>query len=117
MLVLVLALVGGVLGFGLLGWHMGGFAAGAAIGALVGWSNELGDRVRRLEQRLSRVEKAGRQAAAQAPQPEEAAADETVAAPAPDTWPRDAAHPVSARAPRVPEPLPAAANQVHDVAA
>lgn len=116
MFVLALALVGGVLGFAFLGWSTGGFAAGAAIGALAAWSSQLGDRVRGLEQRLSRVEKAERAAAAHVPQGEQVAASLTVTAP--DHVARPGAAPApTPRAPEQPSPLAAAARQIHDAAA
>ncbi|HET8697529.1 MAG TPA: DUF2339 domain-containing protein [Gammaproteobacteria bacterium] len=56
MLGVVLALIGGVMGYGLLGWSTGGFVAGAAIGALAGWASDLRDRLVKIEKRLAGLE-------------------------------------------------------------
>jgi hypothetical protein len=60
MLGLVLALFGGVMGYGLLGWSAGGFAAGAAIGVFAGWASDLRDRLVKIEKRLARLEQLDR---------------------------------------------------------
>src|SRR3954468_19348773 len=110
MLVLVLALIGGFVGFTSLGWSTGGFVAGAAIGALAGWSSELRNRVVKLERRLSRVEKSERPMAAPAPEPEQAAYDAMPPDAIPDNASRGRAWPEPEPAPRAqpPSPLPAA---------
>ncbi|HEX5046345.1 MAG TPA: DUF2339 domain-containing protein [Gammaproteobacteria bacterium] len=99
MLALVLALIGGLVGFAFFGWSMSGFAAGAAIGALAGWSSELRDRVVKLERRLGRLEKSERQTAAPSPSPE----PEPVA---PGAWLQDVVSEAEPRGRAWPEPEP-----------
>src|SRR5690242_2526599 len=114
MLALVLALIGGLAGFAFLGWSMGGFAAGAAIGAVMGWSSELRDRVLKLERRLGRLEAFERQTA-YAPAPEQGA---TAPNAVPDAAPHGRAWPAPDSELPVPEPSPltAAAAQLRAAA-
>src|SRR5262245_28130509 len=105
MLVFVLALVGGVVGFASLGWSPGGFAAGAAIGALAGSIAELRDRVFKLEQRLGRAERV-ENAAARAQKSAHAAAAATAPDAAHEPVPRAVRDPASDEGVR---PAPAAA--------
>ncbi len=53
MIIVALALVGGIAGATLLRGHLGGFALGAACGALAGWVLRLNDRLDRLERRVA----------------------------------------------------------------
>ncbi|HEU4617840.1 MAG TPA: hypothetical protein VFV10_07345, partial [Gammaproteobacteria bacterium] len=52
MMILFLALVGGVIGIAYFDGHFGGFLAGGAVGALAGWVAELNARLKKIEMHL-----------------------------------------------------------------
>src|SRR5688572_6851945 len=109
MVVVILALLGGVIGGALLS-DFGGFVFGLVIGGVVGWVADLARRVRKLEQRLEARTVAEARRATDTPAPERAREREQP--PAVETPPvqRPAPAPREPAQPPLPQREPAAAR-------